>query len=105
LNWLIFRIPNEKIEWEEAEIIEIIELLAQVLKKFLILSPYHSMKKVVLNFNLKYDPKAFLKILNTIVDLKIIKSSSLFAISYLTIILQKDFPDIVCSSTSVLIQW
>jgi hypothetical protein len=42
---------------------------------------------------------------NAVVDFKIIKSSSLFAISYLTIILQKDFPDIVCSSTSIIIQW
>ena len=41
-------------------------------------------------FKLKYDPKLYLNVFETIYKLDIIKSSSLFAISYLTIILQNE---------------
>ena len=95
---------KNKIKWDDVEIIEILELFAQVLKKFLNLKSYHSMKErkeqgelkeegkeeKFLIFKLKYDPKLYLNVFETIYKLDIIKSSSLFAISYLTIILQNE---------------
>eukprot|EP01080_Neovahlkampfia_damariscottae_P001865 gene1865-1006_t len=91
-----------QINWDSIEFIEIIELFAQILKKYLNLNSYHSMKINTSNqsIKLKFDIKLFSNVYEKIYHLDIIKSSTLFATSYLTIILQNDVKDIVKKSTN-----